>query len=417
MISHESRIIIVGAGVFGLSTSLWLARSGYKDITVFDRCAFDKNYYNPSDGCDGASADINKVFRTSYGSRKDLQALALEARDMWLQWDKILQDSPESELPPGLTREDKLLDICGCYFLAEGPTLRSFYRQGLETSAKETPEWRELQFVKGDLEDERRLRKFDAKWTKKYHVIDKINNGDTNGFIDIAGGINLADKACVYARHLCVKAGVKFVLGDPHGKIEHLVVSGSGLSRRTTGVKTSGGRTHAGDLVIVAGGPWTASIVPEAHLTVEATAGTVMFMDIPKHRTDIWKKFHPDNFPVWSYRKGDGDQYYQGGGFPITKEGRLKFGFLGRKYTSFRDHPTNPDLRVSTPRTKYTSDPISTVPLYGLQRMKRVIGQAFPELADIGFTDSRLCWYTDTVDDEMVIDYVPGYNDSLFVCT
>ena len=32
-------------------------------------------------------------------------------------------------------------------------------------------------------------------------------------------------------------------------------------------------------------------------------------MDIPKHRTDIWEKFHPDNFPVWSYRKGDGDQY------------------------------------------------------------------------------------------------------------
>lgn len=25
------------------------------------------------------------------------------------------------------------------------------------------------------------------------------------------------------------------------------------------------------------------------------------------------------------------DSYYQGGGFPISKEGRLKFGFRGRK--------------------------------------------------------------------------------------
>lgn len=67
MISSDSKIIIVGGGVFGLSTALWLARSGYKNITVFDRCAFDKNHYNPSQGCDGASADLNKVFRMAYG--------------------------------------------------------------------------------------------------------------------------------------------------------------------------------------------------------------------------------------------------------------------------------------------------------------------------------------------------------------
>lgn len=71
MLSQNSEIIIVGAGVFGLSTSLWLARNGYKNITVFDRCAFDKNHYNPLNGCDGASADINKVFRTSYGKEKE----------------------------------------------------------------------------------------------------------------------------------------------------------------------------------------------------------------------------------------------------------------------------------------------------------------------------------------------------------
>lgn len=71
MISQDSEIIIVGAGVFGLSTSLWLARSGYKNITVFDRCQFDKNNYDPLNGCDGASADINKVFRTSYGKERE----------------------------------------------------------------------------------------------------------------------------------------------------------------------------------------------------------------------------------------------------------------------------------------------------------------------------------------------------------
>lgn len=71
MISSDSKIIIVGAGVFGLSTSLWLARNGYTNITVFDRCAVDEKNYNPSDGCDGASADINKVFRAAYGKERE----------------------------------------------------------------------------------------------------------------------------------------------------------------------------------------------------------------------------------------------------------------------------------------------------------------------------------------------------------
>lgn len=33
-----------------------------------------------------------------------------------------------------------------------------------------------------------------------------------------------------------------------------------------------------------------------------------MFIDIPKHRQDLWKKFHPDNYPVWSYRRGEGEE-------------------------------------------------------------------------------------------------------------
>lgn len=70
MSTPESKIIIVGGGVFGLSTSLWLARAGYQDITIFDRGEFDKNNYNPADGCDGASADINKIFRMTYGEKK-----------------------------------------------------------------------------------------------------------------------------------------------------------------------------------------------------------------------------------------------------------------------------------------------------------------------------------------------------------
>ena len=68
-VTKDSEIIIIGAGVFGLSTALWLARGGYKNVVIFDRCAVDRNYYDPSRGCDGASSDVNKIFRMAYGDQ------------------------------------------------------------------------------------------------------------------------------------------------------------------------------------------------------------------------------------------------------------------------------------------------------------------------------------------------------------
>lgn len=53
----------------------------------------------------------------------------------------------------------------------------------------------------------------------------------------------------------------------------------------------------------------SASVIPEAHRTVEATAGVVMFIDIPEDREDLRERFHPDNYPVWSYRRGESDEY------------------------------------------------------------------------------------------------------------
>jgi sarcosine oxidase / L-pipecolate oxidase len=417
MVDKDSKIIVVGGGVFGLSTSLWLARGGYRDITVFDRCQFDKNFYNPADGCDGASADLNKIFRISYAEKLHYQDMAIEARNMWMSWNNAIASSDASALPPGLEPDDKLLHECGCYYVGDGQDMKDYYAESLRSIERTAPHLRKKQFIKGRPEDEEQIRALGGTWAKKFHVVDKINGGDTNGFLDTNAGVTIADKACTYAHFLCEQAGVKFVLGDPQGKLKTLIKTTSPNSTRVTGIETWDGKIHHADLVIVAAGGWTASILPEAHRTVESTAGTLMFIDIPEDRQDLREKFHPDNYPVWHYRRGSGDTYYQGGSFPITKSGRLKFGFRGKKFTNFEDHPTEPNLRVSTPRTKYTDNPIHTVPAYGLSKMKEVLYEALPELREFEFTDSRLCWYTDSIDNEYVIDYVPGYDKSLFICT
>lgn len=67
---------------------------------------------------------------------------------MWLAWDKIIRESPPSALPPGLTPEDQLLYISGCYFLGKGRELAGENAQSLETMARLAPEFRKMQFVK-----------------------------------------------------------------------------------------------------------------------------------------------------------------------------------------------------------------------------------------------------------------------------
>ena len=83
---------------------------------------------------------------------------------------------------------------CGNYFLSAGPELDDFYQESLDMMEKTAPEFRRRQFIKGDPAEEERLRKLSPKWVEKLHVVDKINGGVTNGFIDTKGGVTIADK-------------------------------------------------------------------------------------------------------------------------------------------------------------------------------------------------------------------------------
>ena len=82
------------------------------------------------------------------------QDLAIQARDYWLAWDKAVTESDGSNLPEGLTPEDKLFYVCGQYFLAEGPELRDYYVESLTTMEKTAPEVRKMQFIKVKLYNE-----------------------------------------------------------------------------------------------------------------------------------------------------------------------------------------------------------------------------------------------------------------------
>ncbi|WWC89608.1 uncharacterized protein L201_004533 [Kwoniella dendrophila CBS 6074] len=417
MTTPQSKIAIVGAGVFGLSTALHLAKRGYKDVTVFDYQPYHENAYNPDQGCDSASADVNKVYRCSYGNEIEYQDLAFSGLKIWKEWNEEIAKSRPEDLPKGLTPKDQLLFLNGFLKLASSSELSEYDIQSLK--ALEKAGLREYQHVLLDEQDLKRLEEKELKdpsshWKRKIESLNKPPGGDgkpLNGFIDTTAGFTYADKACTWARHLAEKSGVKFILGPETGKFDELIIEQNEETKEkfVKGLRTVDGKEHFVDVVVVAGGGWTPGIVPEVENLLETTAGSVVTIQLPKDRPDLWDKFSPEKFPVWAYGFTGAVSPEFGGiyGFPRTPEGKIKIGYRGRKWTNFQTQPKT-GKRLSVPITKYTDVKATNLPKKAIDNIKIVIAQFFPELKEIGITDTRMCWYTDSIDNSFVIDYVPS---------
>ena len=95
--SKSDPILIVGAGVFGLSTALELKQRGYKDITVLDR------YAPPA--VDGSSVDISRIIRIDYAdpiyckmAREAYQGWTTEFKEQYFESGfALLSETPRND--------------------------------------------------------------------------------------------------------------------------------------------------------------------------------------------------------------------------------------------------------------------------------------------------------------------------------
>ncbi|KAI0473375.1 FAD dependent oxidoreductase [Xylariaceae sp. FL0804] len=411
----DSRILIVGSGVFGISTALWLARAGYRHVTVLDMQDTGAAGYSPgTGGIDSASADINKIIRFSYGDEIEYQRLASQAARMWDEWnDQVVvasaastasasaagASSSESDapLPPVLQRGDRTLwRNCGFLRMSASGEFGEFELRTLENMEKEGI--RHTQFKSDDAADIKR-----AAETGWLHKMDPCRRQERFGVhaatLDSSGGLVAAYKACAWAQHLARRAGVKFILHPRRGKVVKVDSTASGKPL----LRTEDGVAHEGDLVVVAGGGWTASLVPEVSGLLETTAGSVATIQLPRDRRDLWERYSPDNCPViaWGMREGKG--IYS---LPRDENGVIKIGFRKTKWTNFDEVDGR---RLSTPKTAHVTDKKETnIPMVALDAIKEYISIHFPDLVELGLSSTKLCWYMDSIDNSFVVDFVPG---------
>ncbi|KAI0601175.1 FAD dependent oxidoreductase [Biscogniauxia sp. FL1348] len=393
-IQPTSKILIVGSGVFGISTALWLARAGYADVTVLDMQDTGSRGYDPGAGVDSASADLNKIIRFSYGAEIAYQRLATEAAGLWDAWNRDIAECPEEELRragggklwcnAGMLRMS-CTDELGAFEL---DTLRNMQIEGI----------REFQFRSDDEQDLARAK--ERGWA---HKLDPCRRQERFGVhkavLDSTAGFVYAYKSCAWAQHLAKKAGVKTVLDPVRGK----VVDITSKDGRPVAL-TADGVEHVADLIVVAGGGWTPSLLPEVQGLLETTAGSVVTIQLPRDRADLWERFAPENHPVITWGMRQEKEVYS---FPRDENGVIKIGWRKTKWTNFKD--VRGGHRLSVPKTAHvTEEKEDRIPAQAMEGIKEYITVNFPELVPLGLASTKLCWYTDSIDNSFVVDYVPG---------
>ncbi|PNP38893.1 hypothetical protein TGAMA5MH_09117 [Trichoderma gamsii] len=409
--AKNSPIIIVGAGIFGLSTSIHLAQRGYTNITVFDKQPYHETLYSYDAGCDSASSDINKIVRSAYGSQTEYQDLSTEALSAWAAWNEELktsssQDGSEDALPPGMTPHDAFFIPNGHLTCSDAETLPDFERATVENMESAGHHGTQL------MNNEQQDIKLASDKGMEYALQPFAKN--VLGVLDTTGGFVLADKACRFALHKAKRLSVRFILGPESGRFTSFTYRASTSTSTSTnniiaGITTADGKSHPAALTILCCGGWTPSLLPSLDSLCETTAGSVFMLRIPES-SPLRKRFHHSRFPSWSFNMRDHGA--EGGlyGFPVDENGVLKIGYRGTKYTNPQAQSDGQERSV--PVTKWSgSDTITQVPQQAHKVVTKFLEEYLPELGNSGIhiSETRLCWYTDSFDNHYVIDRVPLY--------
>ncbi|GAW13960.1 hypothetical protein ANO14919_033520 [Xylariales sp. No.14919] len=392
-------ILIIGSGVFGLSTAYSLARRpeipSDTPITIIDR--------SPEPGVfparDAASIDSSRIIRADYADSAYAE-LAGEAHTHW----RRDNDDPTSLGGDGRYNESGLLlaaenGVDGATVRPDGhPTgLGYTKRSWVNALALAHADGRSLETVRAMLSP---------------FAIGKATGTGGEwadwGYVNTAAGWADATRSMRWLYDRVVETGrVAFV----NGTAEALQTQTEKHEQRVTGARLADGRSFSADLVIVAAGAWTPTLVDLAGTAV-ATGQCLAYLRLTDEEQAKLAKIPvclnlTDGCFVIPPRDN------------VLKIARHSYGYLNPQPLSHKPlgSPSPAARVISQPQTHIT-DPSTTLPAEGASDLRRALRRMipWPELAERPFFETRLCWYTDTPTGDWIIDYHPSYK-GLFIAT
>lgn len=355
----DESILIIGAGVFGLSTALALQQRGYSNLTVVDR------YMPPVP--DGSSNDISRVIRSDY-SDEFYSKLAREAIDSW---------ETDSLFSP------------------------FFHQSGLlvVSEDKDDPYMnRTLSVVKSLSAKVRMLDTTDAI-RNEVPGMENIQYPQ-HGYINLSSGWADAAGAVEALKNRLVQLGVSFVVGR-QGTMQSLII---GDRSQVLGIKVVEGPPLRATSIIMATGAWTNRYLDLRH-TVVGTAQPLGFIRLtPQEAQGL------AGMPV-TFSKTTGVFF-----FPPTSDNILKVAYHGHGYEISDSSDTADGSAISAPRRDRNNAASTFLPTDASRYLRDGLRRYVPSVADKPWIGGRMCWYTDTPTGDFIADHHPSI-DGLFVAT
>ncbi|CAK4030521.1 FAD dependent oxidoreductase [Lecanosticta acicola] len=358
MVAKDAPIQILGAGAWGLSTALHLSNAGYTNLCVYERAEKIPSQYS-------GAYDLNKIVRAEYEDAFYTK-LALDAIEGW-------------KTP-----------LFGPYFHQTGYVVATTGRA--PAKAVEHLE-AALATIQKDPVFAPGIRRLDgAKDFKEYTW---QYSGPLTGFKGyynrLAGYAHSSDTLAGLWEH-CARMGVKFVLGEKAGKAVRLVYSG----KKVVGVETADGKIHKADLTIVALGAHGASLLPGLGRFVQARSWSVAHVQLTEQECNLLR-----GIPTTNVR--DLGFFFE----PDPKTRLFKICPLGIGFTNTGSNG------ISLPPPDRLPPPQDFIPKEDEQKLRQLLRETFPWMADRPFVDQKLCWFADTADSDYCIDHVPGTDQSV----
>ncbi|CED83657.1 FAD-dependent oxidoreductase [Phaffia rhodozyma] len=362
MSDAKKKILIVGSGIFGVSTALAFLKEGGYDVQIIDRSKV-------LPATDAASTDLNKIIRAGDYADMEFSRLSVEAIDEWKK--------PEWE---GCYHETGVVVLCPSH--NKDHFIEQSYKNLLE-----------LSIPAKDLKDSSAIVNHFPSHLHPY----LSSFEDRTGYHNPCGGWAEAARAVEVGHKMVKNLGGRI---DGGKELKELILEG----KTCKGVRLVGGEEILADQVIVATGAWTPSIFPSADFGVSslltATGQSVAKFQLTPAEVEIHNQFPV----IWDFSSG-------GYVFPPNPEGIIKCAIHHAGYINPREDKGG----VSEPRTVNTPGAeAGYISRKMVAALREAVESFYPKLSRKDFIGTRLCWYSDTENGDFLVDHHPKYDGLMF---